>query len=160
MPFSEAPARITREPAIKESFVGIARRGHPAFKRKRIAAVDWAALPHLLVSPRGEDSGLADEHLATLGLKRRIVTVVPHFLAAPLIVANSDLVTLATERVARHFAKELDLTILEPPVPMRGFVIDYLASVARAPDPALQWLRDQIFEICTERGAELERGNR
>ena len=61
--------------------------------------------------------------------------MVPHFLAAPLIVAHSDLVTLTTERVARHFAKELDLTIFEPPVPMRGFTIDYLASVARATDP-------------------------
>ena len=30
MPFPEARARITREPAIKESFVGIARRGHLA----------------------------------------------------------------------------------------------------------------------------------
>ena len=156
MPFPEAPARITREPAIKESFVGIARRGHPAFKRKRITAGNWAALPHLLVSPRGEDSGWADEHLAKLGLKRRIVTVVPHFLAAPLIVAHSDLVTLTTKRVAHHFAKELDLTIFEPPVPMRGFAIDYLASVARATDPALQWLRDQIFEICSEGGTELD----
>ena len=45
MPFPEAPARITREPAIKESFVGIARRGHLAFKRKRITAGNWAALP-------------------------------------------------------------------------------------------------------------------
>ena len=160
MPFPEAPDRITREPAIKESFVGIARRGHLAFKRKRITAGDWAALPHLLVSPRGEDSGWADEHLAKLKLKRRIVTVVPHFLVAPLIVAHSDLVTLTTERVARHFAKELDLTIFEPPVPMRGFTIDYLASVARATDPALQWLRDQIFKICGEGSTGFRSGSR
>jgi DNA-binding transcriptional LysR family regulator len=156
MPFPEAPARIAREPAIKENFVGIVRRGHQAFKGKRITPARWASLPHLLVSPRGEDSGWADEHLAKLGLKRRIVTVVPHFLAAPLIVAHSDLVTLTTERVARHFAKELDLTVFEPPVPMRGFTIDFLASVARAKDPALQWLRDQIFRICSEDGTGLE----
>jgi DNA-binding transcriptional LysR family regulator len=153
MPFPEPPARMTREPVIKERFVGIARRGHPALKRRRITPANWAALPHLLVSPRGEDSGWADEHLRKLGLKRRIVTVVPHFLAAPLIVAHSDLVTLIAERVARHFAKGLDLTIFEPPVPMRGFTIDHLASAARATDPALQWLRDQIFEISSERGA-------
>jgi hypothetical protein len=73
-----------------------------------------------------------------------------------LIVAHSDLVTLTTERVAHHFAKELDLTIFEPPVPIRGFAIDYLASVARATDPALQWLRNQIFEICSEGGTELD----
>ena len=81
--------------------------------------------------------------------------MVPHFLAAPLIVAQSDLV-MVTERVAHHFAKELDLTIFEPPVPMRGFTIDYLASVARATDPTLQWLRDQIFKICSEGGTGLD----
>ena len=71
MPFPEVPARIAREPAIEESFVGIARRGHPAFRRKQITAANWAALPHLLVSPRGENSGEADEHLGKLGLKRK-----------------------------------------------------------------------------------------
>jgi hypothetical protein len=39
---------------------------------------------------------------------------------------------------------------------MRGFAIDYLASVARATDPALQWLRDQIFEVCSEGGTKLD----
>lgn len=153
IPFSEAPARIAREPAIEESFVGIARRGHPAFRRKRMTAANWAALPHLLVSPRGENSGEADEHLAKLGLKRRVVAVVPHFLAAPIIVANSDLVMLATRRVARHFAKKLDLMMFRPPIPMPGFTIDVLTSAARAADPALQWLRNQILQICSEDGA-------
>jgi DNA-binding transcriptional LysR family regulator len=147
MPFSGEPARITREPVLKERYVGIVRRGHPAFSGRRLTPKAWAALPHLLVSPRGEDSGEADEHLARLGLKRRIVTVVPHFLAAPMIVANSDLVTLIAERVARHFAKEFDLKVFEPPVAMRGFTIDLLASSARANDPALQWLRTQIFRM-------------
>jgi len=149
IPFVEAPARIAREPAIKECFVGIARRGHPAFKRKRISVASWGALSHLLVSPRGEDAGEADEHLAKLGLKRRIVAVVPHFLAAPLIVANSDLVTLTTKRVASYFSELLDLTIFEPPVPMGSFTIDLLASVART-GPALRWLRDQMLQICSE----------
>jgi DNA-binding transcriptional LysR family regulator len=157
MPFPEAPGRIARETAIKESFVGIVRRGHPAFKRKRISVANWAALPHLLVSPRGEDAGEADEHLAKLGFKRRIVAVVPHFLAAPLIVANSDLVTLTTGRIANYFSKELDLTLFEPPVPMRGFTIDLLGSVARRADPALRWLRDQMLQICNERATGLDR---
>jgi DNA-binding transcriptional LysR family regulator len=157
VPFVEAPARIAREPLIEETFVGIARRDHPAFRRKRISVSSWAALPHLLVSPRGEDAGEADEHLAKLGLKRRIVAVVPHFLAAPLIVASSDLVTLTTKRVANYFSELLDLTIFEPPVPMRGFTIDLLGSVARRTDPALRWLRDQMLQMCSEGATGLDR---
>jgi DNA-binding transcriptional LysR family regulator len=156
IPFPEAPARIVREPAIEESFIGIARRGHPAFRRTRITAANWAALPHLLVSPRGENLGEADEQLAKLSLKRRIVAVVPHFLVAPVIVANSDLVMLTTKRVARHFARKLDLMMFKPPIPISGFTIDVLTSAARATDPALQWLRNQILQICSEDGAALD----
>lgn len=36
--------------------------------------------------------------------------------------------------MARHFARELKLTIFEPQVPMRGFTIDLLGCVARAND--------------------------
>lgn len=156
MPFPKAPARMTRQPLLKERYVGIARRGHPALQKSRMQPKQWAALPHLLVSPRGEDSSESDEHLARLGLSRRVVMVVPHFLAAPLIVASSDLVTLLAERVARHFVKELDLAIFEPPVAMRGFTIDLLATAARTKDPALQWLRGEILQVCSNTHADID----
>ena len=54
VPFVEAPARIAREPLIEETFAGIARRDHPAFRHKRILVSSWAALPHLLVRREGK----------------------------------------------------------------------------------------------------------
>lgn len=71
----------------------------------------------------------------------------PHFLGAPLIVANSDLITLTTKGVASYFSELLNLTIFEPPVPMRSFTIDFLGTAARSTDPALRWLRDQMLQI-------------
>src|SRR5215468_10570773 len=56
----DPPARITRLPVLKDRFIGIARRGHPGFKVKPLTPKAYAALPHLLVSPRGDSSGLAD----------------------------------------------------------------------------------------------------
>jgi len=73
---------------------------------------------------------------------------VPHILAAPLIVANTDLVTLIAERIARRFASELNLVMFEPPIPMPEFTIDVLTSTARSGDPALQWLRQQVVHVC------------
>jgi hypothetical protein len=74
-------------------------------------------------------------------------------LGAPLIVANSDLITLTTKGVA-IFSKLLNLTIFEPPVPMRSFTIDFLGSAARSTDPALRWLRDQMLQISSEGAAD------
>jgi DNA-binding transcriptional LysR family regulator len=148
----DPPARITRFPVLKDRFIGIARRGHPGLKAKPLTPKAYAELPHLLVSPRGDPRGLADEPLSQAGgLKRRVVMTVPHILTAPLIVANTDLVTLISERIARSYASELNLMMFEPPIRMPEFTIDILISTARSADPALQWLREQIMDVCKSR---------
>jgi DNA-binding transcriptional LysR family regulator len=136
-------------PVLKDRFVGIARRSHPGLKAKPLTAKAYAALPHLLVSLRGDPKGLADEPLSQLGgLKRRVVVTVPHILTAPLIVANTDLVTLISERIARRYVTELNLMIFEPPIALPEFTVDVLTSAARSTDPALRWLREQVLHVC------------
>jgi DNA-binding transcriptional LysR family regulator len=147
--FPDPPARIARVPVLKDRYVGIARRGHPGLKGKSLTAKAYAALPHLLFSPRGDPKGIVDEPLAQLsGHKRRIVMTVPHVLAAPLIVARTDLVTVIAERIARRYASELNLMLFEPPIALPEFTISVLTSAARAGDPALQWLQQQVMHVC------------
>ena len=149
--FRDPPARIVRTPLFKDRFVGIARRGHPGLKAKPLTLKAFAALPHLLVSVRGDPTGLCDEPFAPLdALKRRVVMVVPHVLAAPMIVANTDLVALVFERIARHFAPKLKLSIFEPPIALPEYTIDLLTSAARASDPALRWLLQQVSRVTGE----------
>ncbi len=147
--FSDPPARIARVPVLTDRYVGIARRGHPGVKGKTLTAKAYAALPHLLFSPRGDPKGIVDEPLAQLsGHKRRVVMTVPHILAAPLIVARTDLVTVIAERIARLYVSELDLILFDPPVTLPEFTISVLTSAARAGDPALQWLQQQVMHVC------------
>jgi DNA-binding transcriptional LysR family regulator len=72
---------------------------------------------------------------------------VPHVLTVPLIVANTDLVTLIAEQVARRYASELNLMLFEPPVSLPEFTTDVLTSAARSTDPALAWLREQVVHV-------------
>jgi DNA-binding transcriptional LysR family regulator len=147
--FPDPPARLAHVPALKDRYVGIARRGHPSFKGKPLTAKAYAALPHLLFSPRGDPKGIVDEPLAQLGgHTRRVVMTVPHVLAAPLIVARTDLVTVIAERIARFYAPELDLILFNPPVALPEFTISVLTSAARAGDPALRWLQEQVLHVC------------
>jgi DNA-binding transcriptional LysR family regulator len=144
------PARILRFPLFTDRFVGIARAGHPALRRRNMTAKVFAALPHLLVSVRGDPTGIRDEPFAPLDrLHRRVALTVPHMLAAPLIVANTDLVALVFERIARRFAKELGLTTFAPPITLPDFSVDLLVSTSRANEPGLRWLRDQVTAVCT-----------
>jgi DNA-binding transcriptional LysR family regulator len=151
--FPDPPARIARIPVLKDRYVGIARRGHPGVKGKSLTAKAYAALPHLLFSPRGDPKGFIDEPLAQLsGRRRRVVMTVPHVLAAPLIVARTDLVTVIAERIARLYASEFDLILFDPPINLPEFTISVLTSAARANDPALQWLQQQVMHVCQSNG--------
>jgi DNA-binding transcriptional LysR family regulator len=147
--FPDPPKRIARLPVLKDRYVGIARRGHPALKEKSLTAKAYAALPHLLFSPRGDPKGIVDEPLAELsGIRRRVVMTIPHISAAPLIVARTDLVAVIAERIARLYASEYDLVLFDPPIKLPEFTISVLTSVARASDPALQWLQQQVMYVC------------
>lgn len=146
--FPNPPARLARMPVLKDRYVGIARRDHPVFKQGPLSAKAYAALPHLLFSPRGDPSGIVDESLAQRGgLRRRVVMTTPHIAAVPLIVARTDLVAVIAARVARIYAAEYPVKLFDPPVKLPEFTISVLTSAARAADPALQWLQQQVQHV-------------
>jgi hypothetical protein len=64
-------------------------------------------------------------------------------------VARTDLVAVIAERIARFFAAQHDIMLFEPPIDLPGFTINALTSVSRAADPALQWLQQQVLDVCT-----------
>ena len=147
--FPNPPKRLAQFPVLQDRYVGIARRNHPLIKRKPLTAKAYAELPHLLFSPRGDPKGIVDEPLAELGgLTRRVVMTVPHVSAVPAIVASTDLVAVIAERLARLYARQHKLMVFEPPVKLPQFTISVLTSIARTSDPALQWLQQQIVDIC------------
>jgi DNA-binding transcriptional LysR family regulator len=151
--FPEPPARLARVPVLRDRYVGIARRGHPALKGGALTATAYAALPHLLFSPRGDPVGLIDEPLAQAsGRRRRVAMTIPHVLAVPLIVARTDLVAIIAERIARLYARQLGLILFDPPVKLPDFTINMLTSAARAGDPGLQWLQQQVINVCKSAG--------
>jgi DNA-binding transcriptional LysR family regulator len=151
--FPDPPARLARIPVLKDRYVGIARRGHPAFRGKQISAAAYAALPHLLFSPRGDPAGFIDEPLARIsGRRRRVAMTIPHVLAVPSIIARTDLVTIIAERIARPYVRELGLIVFDPPVKLPEFTINMLTSAVRAGDPGLQWLQRQVMHVCKSAG--------
>lgn len=70
-----------------------------------------------------------------------------HFLVAPRIVAQSDLVLVVAERIALLFAEELALRIFPVPVEVRAFEIWQLWHPRMQSDPAHKWLRCLLAEV-------------
>jgi DNA-binding transcriptional LysR family regulator len=111
----EASARILIQSLLREGFVCVARRGHPAFAGGTNVEA-FAAAPHLLVSPEGDRSGIVDQRLAALGLQRRVLLSLPQFLAAPFVVAGTDLVATLATCIGRKLAETgAGIELHEPP---------------------------------------------
>ncbi len=78
-PTTFAPEGVKLTPLFTERFVLIARQGHPAL-HGTLTPKAFAGLQHLLVSQKGDPTGIVDDVLREAGLSRRVAVTVPHFL--------------------------------------------------------------------------------
>src|SRR6185436_5570182 len=85
----DAPELLARR-LFEERFVCLVRRDHPTVGDK-LTLDQYVSLAHILISPVGGGVTWVDPVLERLGKKRHIALRVPHFLIAPLVVAESDL---------------------------------------------------------------------
>ena len=107
-----------------EDYASLIRLGHPAAANAvdgMIGLEDYLAHGHVLVTVFGGRSGVIDDALARLGLRRRIAMWLPYFATAALLVAKSDLILTLPRRAAEALAAPLGMLILRPPVEARPF---------------------------------------
>lgn len=141
--FPDAPA-IRMRKLRPESFVCVVRDGHPCVGESLDLAT-WAKLPHVLVSPQGTGGpGVVDRVLAEHGLERRVAVRIRYFLAAPLLVAQTDLVLTVVRSLAEMFARSEPVRLLEPPVELPTFSMGIGWHERVAKDPANRWIREQL----------------
>jgi len=131
----------------RDDFVAIARRGHP-LTRGRMTLARFASARHALIAPRGQPGGSKlDELLEQRGLRRRIAFATPSFLAAPQVVAATDLVMLVPARIAALMQGQLPLAVLELPLELPGFQMAMFWHDRHDSDPAHAFIRREIAQI-------------
>lgn len=139
---------VRGEALFTESFVSLLRSGHPATKR-RLTLERYLELQHVLVSPQGGGESFVDAALRRLGRVRHVTLRVPHFLAAPLIVAATDYVVTLPERVALAVAKQHRLVVVRPPLRVPTFSNDQFWHARSDEDAAHRWFRQQVKAAVT-----------
>lgn len=138
----------------------LVRKGHPA-TRGKLDPVRFASFDHVLVAPRGTPGGVVDVALEAMGLRRRVVLRLPHFLVAALVVAESDLVVSLPRACAEHMAGLAPLDVLPVPVELRSFSFGISYAATFESDPAHAWFRRVFVEVAREAlGARPGRGAR
>jgi DNA-binding transcriptional LysR family regulator len=137
------PSELELSTLFDETYVVIARNGHPVFAN----GVDLDAYldaDHAVVAFADETDGIVDRVLAQHGLKRRIVVTLPLFGAVMQAVGSSDMIATisrvpATARASHYGVSVHELPVKLPPHPVsaawhrrqsksgiRRFVLDHI----------------------------------
>lgn len=134
-----APPGLHRQGLFTERYLLAGRKGHPLLKRKP-SLKRFCELEYGIVSPDGGGfHGPTDTALAELGLERRVVLSVPHFLYLVKVLAHTDLVALLPSRLV--IGNPL-LQVAEAPVKLPCYEMSMYWHERVHRDPAHQWLRE------------------
>ena len=139
----DAPG-IRRMDLCTEGFACAARKGHPHIDGS-LDIDAYVATPHLLIT-LGDDRGPTwiDQALEKLGKTRRVAARVRYFMAAPLVVANSDLLMTGPSMLIRYFAELVPLQVLRPPIDLPTYPEEAYWHERFDGDPAHEWMRSLL----------------
>ncbi len=131
---------------------------HPAVRRGWDEAA-WLAAEHIAPTPTHPGArGFIDDHLASLGLARRISARCPHFGLIPAMVAGSLLVLTTGRQYCERYVGGLPVTILTPPVAFPRMMYYQLWHERTHASNAARWLREQIKSVAASlRAPEAQR---
>ncbi|AZD36370.1 Transcriptional regulator, LysR family [Pseudomonas chlororaphis subsp. aurantiaca] len=137
----DSPPGLRRRVLFSERYVLVGRAGHPRLQR-RPSLAQFGKLEHVVVSPDGGGfHGVTDSVLGEVGLTRRVVLSVPHFLFVLSALASTDLVAMLPARLVRGNPA---LKVVEPPLEVPGYEMAMLWHERCHRDLAHQWLREFI----------------
>jgi DNA-binding transcriptional LysR family regulator len=138
-----APSTLRRRALFTERYVLVGRAGHPRLKRRPTLA-QFCQLDQVIVSPDGGGFlGATDQALSALGVTRRVLLSVPHFLFLMSVVAATDMVAMVPSRLV-HGVRAL--RVVEAPVEVPGYEMSMLWHERVHRDPAHRWLREFIAQ--------------
>ncbi|MCW6511824.1 LysR family transcriptional regulator [Lichenifustis flavocetrariae] len=129
-----------------DGFVALVRVGHPAALGEMIGIHALGEFPHLILSSTGEDSDFVDDELAAHGLARRVALRAP-LLAAGSTLAQSNLIAILGERIARTFARTTPLAVLRLPFVSPRSNLAMLWHRRNDDLRAHRWLRDVVMRV-------------
>jgi DNA-binding transcriptional LysR family regulator len=140
----DTPAGTYRRKLYEDRFACLLRQDHPALLQPWTPD-SFAALRHAVIAPAAEDGfGKVHDSLAMLHLPDREPVLVPNAMAAPMMIAETDMVLTVPHRVATRMAAMLPLAVVDMPVEMPPYEVFLIWHERRHRDPEHRWMRAEI----------------
>ncbi|MBV1860293.1 MAG: LysR family transcriptional regulator [Nannocystaceae bacterium] len=129
---------------FQDPFTVIARQGHPAIRR-RLTLKAYLEATHVVVRFEGRGVPVVDRVLERAGHQRSVGLYVPHFVTAPLVVSESDMICTIARTVAQRARSLIGIRMFAPPVELPLASIRMWWPRAHEHDPGRAWFRDLLL---------------
>lgn len=170
--FSQVPPRLNARTLMSQGEAILMRKGHPASRRK-LTLQDLAKYPLVTLSVGGQEEGAVDGFILERGLARqsemfdrhaleeallhaghvpRLRVTVPHSLAIPALLRDTDMLSIVPASLALALARSSDLLRRQPPYQAGTSTIRAVWHGRDEHDVGHGWLREVVAK--TARVAE------
>lgn len=144
-------ATLFQQRLFSHSFVCITRKGHPITGRD-MTRRQFLEGDHGVVHSTGQTRDVLSAELEAQGLSRRVVLSIQHYLAVPMILAESDLIFTVPYAIGEQLAKLADIKLLNPPFKEKRRVVKQYWHARFHQDPANRWIRSVVAELFLQSG--------
>jgi DNA-binding transcriptional LysR family regulator len=146
----EPPAELHLGRLLSDEVVCLVSDRHPLAKGngRGFTLEKYLACQHLAPMPLGAGlPGVIDQHLAGLGLTRRIAVRSAYFGQLPQMVADSLLVLTTGRLFCSRYLDHLPVKVLRCPVAFPPMAYYQLWHELTHQSAAMRWLREQVREV-------------
>ncbi len=165
--FSQIPARLNSRTLIEQGEAILMRKGHPASGR-RLTLADLTKYPLVTISVGGQEEGAVDGFILERGLARqsemfdrhalqealgdkahlaRVRATVPHALAIPALLRDSEMLSIVPGSLAAALTADGGLVQRQPPYRASPSTTRAVWHRRNDHDPAHVWLREQVAAV-------------
>jgi DNA-binding transcriptional LysR family regulator len=155
--FPSLTKAIRRQPLWVETYVSVARKGHPRISGNP-SVEEFARERHVLVSTLGTGHAhqQAERAIEAVVPEANIICRVPMFISAAVLAKHTDAIATLPMSIATVLASDLDLQILTPPLKLPKIEIYQYWHERLHREPGTKWIRG-VFTSLFKNAADLHK---
>jgi DNA-binding transcriptional LysR family regulator len=146
--FPDLPPDVQDQELYRDKLICVADQKHPLLKRGRMDENAYFSCPHVTVASSLDPGVQLDDILAAMGVVRRVVATVPHYLAVPALIRGTDLIANTRTRLVQLLRNSAGLSVFPIPVPIRipDLLFRQIWHRRYDRDAGHRWLRNLVAE--------------
>lgn len=122
-------------------------KGNPSITNLTLET--YLSLPHLQISPDGDESGVSDKALRSMGLSRHVAATIPYYMVAPKVLRGTQMIAAFADGMLALLDESSEIHVARPPIALPDVRVSLIYARTKQADAGHIWLRSCIRSVVT-----------